>query len=83
MSVVFPAPLGPRYPKAHPRGTSSSTSSTATLASKRLVSPWVSTAHWLSPRRVGESAKVAVIRPALLVVEARVAGIPFCPVYPV
>ena len=48
MSVVLPAPLGPRYPNAHPRGTSSSTSLTATLSPKRLVSPCVSTAQGLS-----------------------------------
>ena len=31
-----------------PRGTSSSTPFTATFSPNRLVSPWVSTAHWLS-----------------------------------
>ena len=39
MRVVLPAPFGPRYPKAHPRGTSSSTPFTATFSPNRLVSP--------------------------------------------
>ena len=43
--VVFPAPLGPRHPNAHPRGTRSSTSLTAMFGPKCLVSPCVSTAH--------------------------------------
>ena len=34
--------------RQHPRGTSSSTPSTATLSLNRLVKPWVSTAHWVS-----------------------------------
>ena len=64
ISVVLPAPFGPRYPKAQPRGTRSSTSFTATLSPNRLVSPWVSTAHWLSPAGAGgEFASVAVLIP--------------------
>ena len=44
MSVVFPAPLGPRYPNAEPRGTFSSTESTTVLDPNFLVRPRVSTA---------------------------------------
>jgi hypothetical protein len=43
INVVLPAPFGPRYPKAQPRGTRSSTSLTAMFSPNRLVSPWVST----------------------------------------
>ncbi len=43
--VVLPAPLGPRHPNAHPRGTRSSTLLTAMFGPKCLVSPCVSTAH--------------------------------------
>src|SRR5271170_2147178 len=46
MSVVFPAPFGPKYPNAHPRGTRSSTPFTAVFSPNRLTRPWVSTAHW-------------------------------------
>ena len=42
MSVVLPAPLWPRNPKADPRGTVRSRSMTAARAPKRLVTPRVS-----------------------------------------
>jgi hypothetical protein len=45
ISVVLPAPFGPRYPNALPRGTRSSTLSTATLSPNRLLRPCVSTAQ--------------------------------------
>src|SRR5579862_5360539 len=40
--VVLPAPLWPRKPNAHPRGTLSDTRSTATRAPNRLVRSWMS-----------------------------------------
>src|SRR4051794_19930322 len=46
ISVVLPAPFGPRKPNATPAGTCSSTSWTAVRSPKRLVSPEVSTT-WL------------------------------------
>ena len=46
MSVVLPAPFGPRNPNATPAGTRSSTSWTAVRSPKRLVRPEVSTT-WL------------------------------------
>ena len=62
MSVVFPAPFGPRYPKAQPRGTRSSTPFTATFSPKRFVSPWVSTAQRLSAAWLSDlSGSVAVL----------------------
>ena len=41
--VVLPAPLGPRKPKALPRGTRKSTLSMAARSPKRLVNPdvWI------------------------------------------
>ena len=45
ISVVLPAPFGPRYPNAHPRGIRRSTPLTATLTPNRFVNPRVSTAH--------------------------------------
>ena len=50
ISVVLAAPFGPKEPKAEPRGTSNSTSLTATVGPNRLLRPWVSTAHPLSGR---------------------------------
>src|SRR5579863_2098469 len=60
MSVVLPAPLGPRYPNAHPLGTRSSTPATATFSPNRLVSPWVSTAHTLASDRPRERSGAVV-----------------------
>ena len=45
MSVVFPAPLGPRIAKIMPRGTSRSIPSTAGMSPKRLWSPRALTAR--------------------------------------
>jgi hypothetical protein len=50
IKVVLPAPLGPRYPNAQPRGIRRSTLLTATVSPNLLVSPLVSTAHRLSLR---------------------------------
>ena len=47
--VVLPAPLGPRKPKALPRGTHRSTPSIAARAPKRLVTPCVSIAAGPTP----------------------------------
>ncbi len=75
ISVVLPAPFGPRYPNAQPRGTSSSTSFTATFSPKRFVRPWVSTAHWLPPATDGgELERVAVLK--ALTSESRRCGRP-------
>src|SRR5580658_95515 len=58
ISVVLPAPFGPRYPKAQPLGTRRSTLLTATLAPKRFTSPWVSTAHsFVSTRPLSERCR--------------------------
>ncbi len=51
--VVLPAPLGPRKPKALPRGTSRSTLSIAVREPKRLVSPCVSMAGSSAPPDCG------------------------------
>src|SRR5579871_419885 len=45
MVVVLPEPFGPRKPQTSPSGTAMSTWSTATLAPKRLVSPFTSIAR--------------------------------------
>ena len=62
ISVVLPAPLAPRKPKATPRGTSRSTPSRAARSPKRLPSPRVSMA-----RGVGvHGAKVRAAAPRLV-----------------
>src|SRR3954451_20484265 len=49
ISVVLPAPLGPRNPKAHPRGTRRSMECSAARSPKRLPSPCVSMAKSVMP----------------------------------
>ncbi len=54
ISVVLPAPLGPRKPKAQPRGTSRSMCSRAARSPKRFPRPWV----WMA-----RSVMAAKLRP--------------------
>ena len=54
ISVVLPAPLGPRKPNAQPRGTSRSMCSRAARSPKRFPRPWV----WMA-----RSVMAAKLRP--------------------
>jgi len=62
MSVVLPAPFGPRNPNAHPRGTCRSMDWSAARSPKRLPRPWVSIANSVMGRSCAVPAAPASAR---------------------
>ena len=57
----LPGPVRAEVTESAPRGTHSSTPLTAIFAPKRLLSPWVSTAHWLSAACLPEVSGIVAV----------------------